>query len=134
MNICNLFLAEDDMEDIEFFTDIFLSISPGSSISVAENGALFMDLLRNATVLPDFIFLDLNMPIKNGFECLREIKDSDKWKEIKTVVLSTSDQPEQIKTVYEMGADLYLVKPTSYSELKNFLIKCLHMDWDSLKE
>ena len=133
MKKMKLFLAEDDIDDVEIFSDIILSISPDTEISVSKNGILFMNLLRDATELPEFIFLDLNMPLKNGFECLREIKNSDKWKNIKTVILSTTNQPEQIKSVYEMGADLYLAKPTSYSAFKNSLFKCLEMDWATLK-
>lgn len=133
LNILNLFLAEDDSEDIEIITEILLSIVPGSRISVAKNGEQFMDLLRSATELPSLVFLDLNMPIKNGFECLREIKCSNKWNGIKTVILSTSNQAAQMKTVYDMGADLYLVKPASYSAFTHSLTRCLTMDWDSLK-
>lgn len=130
----NLFIAEDDCEDRGFITDIFLSIAPGLRISVAEYGAQFMELLKDTTELPNLIILDLNMPIKNGFECLREIKESDKWKNIKTVILSTSNETEQMKRVYAMGANLYLVKPTSYAALKESLIRCLEMDWDTLKQ
>ena len=131
--LANLFLAEDDEEDIDFFIDIVLDISPEMKISVANNGIKFMAMLQNSTELPDFIFLDLNMPLKTGFECLKEIKSSEKWKDIKTIILSTSSHPEQIKDVYKMGADLYLLKPNSYSEFKTSLSKCLQMEWDSLK-
>jgi DNA-binding NarL/FixJ family response regulator len=131
--ITKVFIAEDDDEDIEFFTNILSSVSPQTKLFVANNGIKFMSLLKESTVLPEFIFLDLNMPLKNGFECLQEIKNSDVWKNIKTVILSTSSQPEQIKSVYEMGADLYIAKPTSYAVYKNAIKKCLEMDWDSLK-
>ena len=129
-----LFLAEDDDEDKELFTYIISEISPDIKISVANNGIKFMSLLDNATQLPDFIFLDLNMPLKTGFECLQEIKNSEKWKQIKTIILSTSSYPEQIEEVYKLGADLYLEKPNSYSRFKDSLSKCLQMDWDTLKK
>jgi DNA-binding NarL/FixJ family response regulator len=129
-----LFLGEDDIDDIEFFTDIILEISPDIKISVAKNGNELMSLLESEKQHPDFIFLDLNMPIKTGFECLKEIRSSKQWKAVKIVILSTSSQPEQIKEVYKMGADLYLQKPNSYSTFKDILSKCLQMDWDSLKQ
>ena len=129
----NLFLAEDDVEDIEFFTDIISDISPDIQISVAKNGIELMRLLESEKQLPDFIFLDLNMPLKNGIECLQEIKMSAKWKHIKTVILSTSCNPEQKKKLYKMGADLCLQKPNSFSTLKDTLSKCLQMDWDTIK-
>jgi len=129
-----LFLGEDDIDDVAFFADIILEISPATKITVAKNGNELMSLLEIEKELPDFIFLDLNMPKKSGFECLKEIRDNEKWKAIKIVVLSTSSDQEQINEVYKMGADLYLQKATSYSGYKNNLFKCLQMDWDSLKQ
>ncbi len=128
-----IFLAEDDSEDIEFFTDIVSDISPDILLSVAKNGIELMSLLERENQLPDFIFLDLNMPIKTGFECLKEIRSAEKWNAIKIVILTTSSQREQIKEVYKMGADLYLQKPNSYSTFKDTLSKCLQMDWDTIQ-
>jgi DNA-binding NarL/FixJ family response regulator len=104
------------------------------NISVAKNGLELMSLLESEKQHPDFIFLDLNMPIKTGFECLKEIRSSEKWKSVKIVILSTSSHREQINEVYKMGTDLYLQKPNSYSAFKDMLSKCLQMDWDSLKQ
>jgi CheY-like chemotaxis protein len=128
-----IFLAEDDIDDIESLTDMILEISPTIKISVTKNGNELMSLLENEKQLPEFIFLDLNMPIKTGFACLKEIRSSEKWKDIKIVILSTSSNQEQINELYQMGADLYLQKPNSYNSFKNIISKCLQMDWDSLK-
>lgn len=128
-----IFLGEDDIDDIEFFTDIISEISLDIKVSVAKNGVELMSLLEGEKEHPDFIFLDLNMPIKTGFECLKEIRSNEKWKAIKIVILSTSSHQDQINEVYKMGADLYLKKPNSYSAFKDILSKCLQMDWDSLK-
>lgn len=129
-----LFLAEDDIDDIECLTYIISEISPAIEVSVAKNGNELMSLLESEKQPPDFIFLDLNMPVKTGFECLKEIRSSEKWNSVKIVILSTSTQREQIIEVYQMGADLYLKKPNSYSVYKDILTKCLQMDWDSLKQ
>ncbi len=129
----HIFLAEDDEEDKDLFLLIISEISINYLISDARDGMKFMTMLENATELPDFIFLDLNMPLKNGIECLQEIKMSAKWGHIKTVILSTSSHPEQKKELYEMGADLCLQKPNSFSTFKNMLSRCLQMDWATLK-
>ncbi len=128
-----LFLAEDDVEDVELFNDIVSDISLDIQIFVAKNGIELMNLIESEKQLPDFIFLDLNMPLKNGIECLQEIKKSLKWGHIKTVILSTSCLPEQKKELYRMGADLCLQKPNSFSTFKDTLSKCLQMDWETLK-
>lgn len=129
----NLILAEDDDDDIEFFIDVIAEISADIKITITKNGIELMTLLEIEKELPDFIFLDLNMPKKSGFECLKEIRSSEKWKAIKVVILSTTSDQEQIKEVYKMGADLYLQKTTSYSAYKNNLSMALQMDWDTLK-
>ena len=128
-----IFLAEDDPEDIEFFTDIVTEISPNIKISVAKNGVQLMGLFESEEQLPDFIFLDLNMPIKTGFECLNEIRSFEKWNFIKIVILSTSSHPAQVEELYKMGADLYLKKPTDYNKLKIMLNKCLRMEWEFIE-
>nr|WP_315207419.1 response regulator [uncultured Flavobacterium sp.] len=129
-----IFIAEDDIDEIESLTDIILEISPAIKISVTKNGNELMSLLENEKQLPEFIFLDLNMPKKTGFECLTEIRSNEKWKAIKIVILSTSSNQEQINELYQMGADLYLQKPNSYNSFKDIISKCLQMDWDSLKQ
>ncbi|MCF6141323.1 PAS domain S-box protein [Flavobacterium sp. K77] len=124
-----LLLVDDDIEDLENLTGIILEISPTIKISVAQNGNEMIRLLESEAQLPDFIFLDLNMPIKTGFECLTEIRSNEKWKAIKIVILTTSSHREQINEVYKMGADLYIRKPNSYNAFKEILSKCLQMDW-----
>jgi PAS domain S-box-containing protein len=124
-----LLLVDDDIDDIESLTDIIFDISPTIKVSVAKNGNEMISLLESEKQLPDFIFLDLNMPIKTGFECLTEIRSNEKWKTIKIIILTTSSHREQINDVYKMGADLYIRKPNSYSAFKDILTKCLQMDW-----
>lgn len=121
----SLLLAEDDTEDAEIFRDILNDISTGINLLVVANGLLLMNHLHTTEELPDIIFLDMNMPLKNGLQCLREIKDFEKWQHVRIIILSTSSQPELVKTAYELGAELYLEKPTSYPKFKTLLKECL---------
>jgi CheY-like chemotaxis protein len=121
----SLLLAEDDTEDAEIFRDILNDISSGINLLVVANGLLLMNHLHTTEELPDIIFLDMNMPLKNGLQCLREIKDFEKWQHVRIIILSTSSQPELVKTAYELGAELYLEKPTSYPKFKTLLKECL---------
>ena len=125
IKIRNLVLAEDDTEDAEIFRDILIDVSSGIRLSVVSNGLLLMNLLHTTQEPPDIIFLDMNMPLKNGLQCLREIRNFDKWNHIRIIILSTSSQPELVKTAYELGAELYLEKPTSYSKFKMLIRECL---------
>jgi CheY-like chemotaxis protein len=131
--IKNVLLAEDDEEDVMLFKTVLSELNQDIIVTVATDGNVLMAILKQVTLLPEMIFLDLNMPHKNGFECLSEIKGNEKWNSIKIVILSTSSQPQQIETAYKGGADLYLAKPVSYTQFKNMLEKCLNLDWEGLK-
>lgn len=132
IQIKNILLAEDDEEDVLLFNTVLSELNQRIIVTVAADGVLLMALLKQATPLPEMIFLDLNMPRKNGFECLREIKANEKWNSIKIVILSTSSQPQQIENAYKGGADLYLAKPVSYTQFKIMMEKCLSLNWEGL--
>ncbi len=131
--IKNVLLAEDDEEDVLLFQSVLSELNQDIIVKVAADGNLLMAFLKQATTLPEMIFLDLNMPHKNGFQCLTEIKGNEKWNSIKIVILSTSSQAQQIETAYEGGADLYLAKPVSYTQFKNMMEKYLSLNWEGLK-
>jgi CheY-like chemotaxis protein len=134
IQIKNVFLAEDDEEDVFLFKTVLSELNQDIIVTVASDGNLLMAILKQANLLPEMIFLDLNMPHKNGFECLSEIKSKEKWNSIKIVILSTSSEPQQIEMAYKGGADLYLAKPVSYTQFKNMIEKCLALDWEELKQ
>ena len=131
--IKNVILAEDDEEDVHLFNTILSELNQDILVTVAADGILLMTFLKQAITLPEMIFLDLNMPHKNGFECLSEIKSNERWNSIKIVILSTSSPPQQIENAYKGGADLYLAKPVSYTQFKKMMEKCLSLNWEGLK-
>lgn len=133
IKINNVLLAEDDEDDVYLFTTVLAELNQDILVTVTTDGNLLMAFLNQATTLPEMIFLDLNMPYKNGFECLSEIRGNEKWSSIKIFVLSTSTRPQHIEDSYKGGADLYLTKPTSYTQFKNMIEKCLVNNWEGLK-
>ncbi|HET9053992.1 MAG TPA: response regulator, partial [Cyclobacteriaceae bacterium] len=78
---------------------------------------------------PDLILLDLNMPRMNGFECLQEIRKSERLKPIPVVIFSTTSQTQAIDKVYEQGADYYIRKPNTFAMLKEVIERMLEIDW-----
>jgi CheY-like chemotaxis protein len=134
IKIKNIALAEDDEEDVQLFETVLSELKKDIIITVTTDGILLMNFLKHATTMPEMIFLDLNMPHKNGFECLSEIRGNEKWDNVKIVILSTSSQPQQIENAYKNGADLYLAKPVSYAYFKSMMEKCLSLNWESLKQ
>jgi len=129
----NIFLADDDEDDRLFFEEALKEVCDDAVLTVAENGDELMEILYRPPVpMPDVIFLDLNMPKKNGFECLAEIKRNGNLKDLPIIIFTTSLQEESVKQVYSQGANYYVRKPTDYRQLKVIMKKLLAIDW--LKE
>lgn len=127
-SIHSLLLADDDSDDCEVFCSVVATIAPSIKIACVSDGRQLMTLLQSFS--PDILFLDLEMPYKNGLECLVEIRQNELLKDLPVVAFSSTNRPANIQTAYEMGAHLFLLKSPSYSEftasLKTVL---LHLDW-----
>lgn len=131
IKIKNILLADDDQDDRMFFWDALQDIDTDATLTTAENGEVLMQMLDGHPPKnkPDIIFLDLNMPCKNGYECLAEIKKSEKLKHLPVVIFSTSLQQQSVNMVYEQGASLYIVKPNSFAKLKQVIENVLSHNW-----
>jgi CheY-like chemotaxis protein len=129
--IRKILLADDDQDDRMFFQDALQDIDTEATLTTAENGEELMQMLGGHPPKnnPDIIFLDLNMPCKNGYECLAEIKNNDSLKHLPVVIFSTSLQQQSVNTVYDQGASLYIVKPNSFSKLKQVIENVLSLNW-----
>jgi len=124
-----IYLADDDADDRDMFADAMIEIHTDVILKQAEDGIYLLDslvTLSNAE-LPEFIFLDINMPRKSGFECLEEIRKHENLKELNVIMFSTSNDPATIQKAFQMGATFYAVKPTSYTKLKSLLEEILSM-------
>jgi DNA-binding NarL/FixJ family response regulator len=77
---------------------------------------------------PHVIFLDLNMPFKNGIECLKYIRENPKLKDIPVVVLSTTSSQEAVDQTYQQGANYYICKPRTFQHLVKVIEKVLSID------
>jgi CheY-like chemotaxis protein len=121
----SIFLAEDDEDDALFFEDAIFELSADADLVVLNDGVELMQRLETNEVLPDIIFLDLNMPKKGGFQCLEEIKTNPSLKGIKTIILSTTTDAEQISKCYSLGADIFITKVSNQHEFKANLKRCL---------
>lgn len=125
----NIYLAEDDADDRMFFEDALKCINIPAELTVTKDGSeLMLKLDDQVPPSPDVVFLDLNMPRKNGFECLKEIRDTPKLKEIPVVIFSTSDSPQAIALTYDLGANFYIQKPGSFNALKKIIETMLTTD------
>ena len=131
MSVKFILLADDDVDDQMLFQDAVDEIAGDIRIRTVYSGEQLMRLLtRSDAVLPDLIFLDLNMPMKSGHECLEEIRSNDKLKHIPVAIFSTSVSNADVDKSMYGGANVYIRKPGNFSKLKDVISKVIRMKWD----
>lgn len=131
-----IFIADDDEDDRMLFLDAVEDLDLPAAVEAACDGQELLHVLdKSKDRVPDMIFLDINMPIKNGFDCLAEIRSrEDALKKVKIIMLSTSKNADNIELCYKLGADFYAVKPSSFQRLKDLLQKVFEIDWSSIQK
>lgn len=126
----NIALADDDADDRMLFEEAIGEIQIKTQLSLFKDGKQLMDhLLASPTTLPEIVFLDLNMPIKNGMQCLKEIRQHTLLKELCVAIYSTSSSEQDIEETFINGANIYINKPNSFGALKNAIEKVLRLNW-----
>ena len=122
----NILLADDDTDDCIFFKNALKNLAIPASLIAVHDGEQLMHLLINETFeLPDILFLDLNMPRKNGFECLTEIKLNKKLEKLPVIVFSTSFEQEMVNMLYKNGAQYFIRKPAEFLQFKKIILQAL---------
>ena len=118
----NILLADDDPDDCLFFKEALAGSLLTTHLTTVPDGEYLMEMLMNSTdAISDVLFLDLNMPRKNGFECLSEIKLNSKLKSLPVIVFSTSFEQEVVNLLYDNGAQYFIRKPSEFSQFKKII-------------
>lgn len=126
----NILLADDDKDDQLLFREALEELSIPTHLTTAQNGEQLMQMLTDGKQpLPDVLFLDLNMPRKNGFTCLSEIKRTEKLKLLPVIIFTTSFEPEIVNLLYKRGAQYYIRKPNDFEQLKQLIYQGLTLIW-----
>jgi len=124
----NLILAEDDIDDQLLFDEAIDELPVSVELTTFSNGDDLMKWLSDEKIkLPDALFLDLNMPRKNGFAALGEIKRNSKLQDLPVIIFSTATNREMIKQVFKDAAHYYIRKPANFWELKDLIYKSLKL-------
>ncbi len=127
MTPLKLYLADDDIDDRELFIDALKEIPLNPETLQFENGIDLMADLFSDRPLPDAVYLDLHMPMMDGFECLEDIRNVSEFSQIQIIIYSTSHIKEQIDGLRESGANQYIRKPSSFNQLKTLLYQSLKL-------
>jgi CheY-like chemotaxis protein len=115
-----ILIVDDDTDDREIIRDAFMSNHKDHREYVfMENGEKLMDYLGEADhdLMPALIMLDLNMPGKDGREVLKEIKSSESFRHIPTIVFTTSGSQKDKQMAYDLGANCFITKPDTFNKL-----------------
>jgi CheY-like chemotaxis protein len=111
-----ILFIEDDAIEIMKFERTLRTLNMNHTITVAENGEVAMEKLLSGEYLPELILLDLNMPKMNGVEFLSFLKNDDRFYHIPAVILTTSNNRNDIIQCYKAGISGYMIKPLKYED------------------
>lgn len=124
-----IIIADDDPDDSLFLLTVLLSMPFEFTIITVPNGDRLINILE--FVSPQFIFLDINMPKKNGFEALKHIRSNKRSAHSRVIMCSTSSSANDVRMSQELGADMYVTKPRSIQNYNRVIEDIFKMDWAS---
>ena len=113
-----ILVVDDSENDIALLRRAFAQEGVTNDVHVCKSGAEALDYLSHVSALPRLMLLDISMPAMNGFEVLRRVKDHPQWRQIITVIFTTSMRPEDKTQADALGADSFLTKPMDNDDLR----------------
>ena len=123
---CTCLLIDNDPDDCDIFLMALQEVDPAFSCTITNNGIEALNKINsNPSFLPSFIFIDMNMPNMNGQQCLQQLKKIERLKNVPMYVYSTSADPRAIVEVKAMGANDFIMKPSSFTSLVHLLCHLL---------
>jgi CheY-like chemotaxis protein len=129
MPIRTVLLIDDDRDDQHIFKEALRSIDPTIICETAENGQAAINLLARSKVLPDIAFVDLNMPVMDGYGFLRHRIRDERLQRLRVGIFSTASVLTEMRTSKGLGASFYLTKPGDFPTLCSKLRKVLSADY-----
>lgn len=125
-----ILLAEDDEDDRQFFREAIDRMKLNTVLEMVNDGVYLIDYLKNnPEKRPHLLFLDLNMPRKDGFECLYEIRNVLDLKDLPIAIYSTSNASVDMEEAFRLGANIYIRKPSDFDMLKKIIAKVVSINW-----
>ncbi|HEY0652567.1 MAG TPA: response regulator [Chryseosolibacter sp.] len=113
-----ILIVDDDNEDCELFYEAINHIDPAIKCWTARDGRQAIQLLTKELVIPpDYVFLDINMPVMNGKDTLIEIKKHTRLRDVPVIMYSTTSDTREIQGYYQLGAHDFLIKPNNFNRL-----------------
>lgn len=126
-----IFYADDDLDDLEFFKLIIKQIGGNYEVVTHADGVELMAAINNPPPTPYVVFLDINMPKMNGLEVLKKLRESDKFKNLPVIMLSTTKDGPYVQQSLALGANYYVPKSSRFDELKLSIEHSLQINWET---
>ncbi len=126
-----IFYADDDLDDLEFFKLIIKQIGGNYEVVTHTDGVELMAAINNPPPTPYLVFLDINMPKMNGLEVLKKLRESDKFKKLPVIMLSTTKDGPYVQQSLALGANYYVPKSSRFDELKRSIQHSLKINWET---
>jgi CheY-like chemotaxis protein len=118
-NACSILLIEDTSSDVDLFQRAMQKTESGLSLNIARDGETalaFIDQWQAGAPTPNLILLDLHLPKMSGFEVLKAYKTHPRYRVLPVVILTSSDNQEDIRKAYLLGANSYIIKNTNFDQ------------------
>ncbi len=126
----HVLLADDDEDDRLLFKEALEDIKIKTIVTTVNDGIELMEYLTQPdALLPDIIFLDLNMPRKDGIQCLDEIRNDSRLKDLTIAIYSTSGAERDIEETFVKGANVYIKKPNDFNTLRKVVEETMRINW-----
>jgi len=122
-------VADDDIDDSLFLLSVLLSMSRELTVIAVRNGERLIHILE--VVSPNYVFLDINMPKRNGFEALKHIRTIKRSNQPTVIMCSTSSSANDIRKSQELGANMYVTKPTKLENYNKMIEDIFETDWSN---
>ena len=121
-----ILLVDDDEDDRDIFREAVMIVKPECELRLATDGEQGLTQLHESPDLPDYIFLDVNMPKMDGREFLKQVKADPHYSKVPVVIYSTSNHASEMGKYFRMGASNFITKPSEFNLLVTYLRTILH--------
>lgn len=123
----DILLAEDDQDDVDIFRWAMDKTEIAHTLRHAENGDVLMVMLKEK--IPYILFLDVEMPCKDGLSCILEIRKNRDYDKLPVVMYTSFSYPQYIEGAYRNGANIYITKASSMEHIIDNLKRVFAIDW-----
>ena len=128
-------IVDDDADDRNLFCEALMEANPHCQFITGNNGEHALEILKRPGIsLPDFIFLDINMPRMNGWQCLKLLREDECCQFIPVIIYSTSQASDDFEKIKELGSVYFFTKPARFADLVRGIFYVLNKEWEELKK